>query len=117
MTTPLERTAVVQALQQTFGVLLDLEVPKAAVVGGIAWQFILMAAPGLLSRRRDLFDIDGLAPESMIGDGRWFFRSDAIALVGGRRRWRSGRWMRPISSPAGPVWIPSANLRASHRHR
>ncbi|MEM7139685.1 MAG: hypothetical protein AAF548_01555 [Actinomycetota bacterium] len=110
-----ERSAVVSSVRQTMGALLDLEVPTTAVASGIAWQFVLMAAPGLLSRRRDLFDVQGLAPDAMIGDGRWFFRSDAIALRGSGLRWKDGRWMRKVASPVGPVWLPAAHLASSRR--
>ena len=69
-----------------------------------------------LSRRRTLFDVDGLAPDAMIGSDRWLFRADAIGLRAGGRRWKDGRWMRRVSSPVGPVLLPARNLRPSHRH-
>ncbi len=113
----LDRRAVVASVQHAYRVLLDLEVPKTAVAGGLAWQLILFFLPGLFTRNDDLFDISGLRAGQEIGDDRFRFRSDATSLRAGAKRRKSGTWMRAVESPAGPIWIPVANLRSSFRGR
>ena len=108
---PIESSVIVESVQETFGVLLDLDVPTTAVAGGLVWQFALLAAPSLLSRRRGIFDIVGVESNDEIGDTTFRFRSDATGLSAGALRRRNGVWMRAVHSPCGPVWIPSANLR------
>jgi len=112
-----DRSAVIASVQHAYRVLLDLEVPKTAVAGGFAWQLMLIFLPGLLTRNDNLFDISGLSAGQEIGDERFRFRSNATSLRAGARRWKSGTWMRAVESPAGPVWIPAANLRSSFRGR
>jgi len=113
----LDRKTVVASVQHAYRVLLDLEVPKTAVVGGLAWQLILFFLPGLFTRNDDLFDISGLRAGQEIGDDRFRFRSDATGLQAGPKRRKSGTWMRAVESPAGPIWIPVANLKSSFRGR
>jgi len=109
----LRQSAVVTSVRQTFQVLLDLEVPTTAVAGGLAWQFALLVGPGLITRRRRIYDIVGVPPGAEIGDRVFRFRSNAAGLEGGPLRRRNGQWMRAISSPLGPVWIPTVHLRVS----
>ena len=108
---PIESSVIVESVQETFGVLLDLDVPTTAVASGLIWQFALLAAPSLISRRRGIFDIVGVESNDEIGDSTFRFRSDATGLSAGALRRRNGVWMRAVHSPRGPVWIPSANLR------
>ncbi|RMH72930.1 MAG: hypothetical protein D6683_13670 [Actinomyces sp.] len=108
---PQRAPAVLPVITDAYGALLELEVPALAVVSGLAWQLALVAAPGLLSRRRRLVDIVGVPPDAVVGDDTFAFRGDATALPAGRRRRRRGRWERAVESPRGTVWLPTSILR------
>ena len=113
----LDKAAVIASVQHAYKVLLDLEVPKAAVAGGLVWQVMLLFLPGLFLRSNELFDITGLDPGQEIGDERFRFRGNATGLRAGPRRRRHGSWMRSVESPAGLIWIPASNLTSSFRGR
>jgi len=113
----LDKTEVIASVRHAYRVLLDLEVPKAAVASGLAWQLMLLFLPGLFLRNDDLFDISGLDTGQEIGDEQFRFRSDATSLRAGAKRWKEGMWMRSVEAPTGPIWIPSANLRSSFKKR
>ncbi|MEO0494817.1 MAG: hypothetical protein AAF081_15520, partial [Actinomycetota bacterium] len=112
-----ESGVVLESVSDALGALLDLDVPTTAVASGLVWQFALLAAPSLISRRREIFDIVGAGPDEEVGDDTFRFRSDATGLSAGPVRRRDGRWVRSVVSPRGPVWIPTANLRRSEAGR